>query len=197
MLIILAFCLITLLSSSDVPVAAENETLPLIEAARSQIGQTLYYEPSYVKLSYPMGDISVEKGVCTDVIIRALRPHGIDLQKEVAESIAKNYSNYKLYLTNGRADKNIDHRRVKVLATYFSLQGFLSKEKLKAGDIAVFDLGKGIWHIGIVSDRLSSDKKRLLVIHNICCGVKEEDMITQFPILYCFRITKDFFNRGL
>jgi uncharacterized protein YijF (DUF1287 family) len=78
---------------------------------------------------------------------------------------------------------------VKVLATYFKLQSFEQKTTdYEAGDILVFDLGRGIWHIAIVSDRFSEDKKRPLMIHNICCGAKEEDVLGDFPVLFCFRI---------
>lgn len=171
-----------------------NSSTDLIAAARDQIGKTLYYDPSYKKLNYPMGDIALEKGVCSDVIIRALRHFGVDLQEEVAKSIQRNYASYKHYLTQGKADKNIDHRRVKVLSIYFKLAGHATPNTPQAGDIVIFDLGKGIWHIGIISDTLSADKKRPLVIHNICCGAKEEDMIEQFPILYTFRLYPNFFK---
>ena len=150
---------------------------------------TLFYDPSYVKITYPLGDIPIIKGVCSDVIIRSFRTLDIDLQKNVSQSISKHHATYKKYLTNGHKDTNIDHRRVKVLATYFTLQGWEKKTTAyKAGDILVFDLGRGIWHIAIMSDRLCEDKKHHLMIHNICCGVKEEDIIMQFPILFCFRI---------
>jgi uncharacterized protein YijF (DUF1287 family) len=162
--------------------------LSLVDCARLQIGKTLIYDPSYEKIAFPLGDIALQKGVCTDVIIRALRVFGIDLQKNVAKSIKKHHAIYKKYLTKERADPNIDHRRVKVLALYFKEQGWEQKTTTyKAGDILVFDLGKGIWHIAIVSDRTSLDKKRLLVIHNINAGVQEEDFITTFPVLFCFR----------
>ena len=120
----------------------------LIEAARSQIGKTLTYDASYAKLSYPSGDIPIEKGVCTDVIIRAFRAFGIDLQKDVSQSIAMHPKTYKKHLTKGRADTNIDHRRVKILVLYFKLQGFEQKTTVyKPGDILVF--GSGISHLSV------------------------------------------------
>lgn len=161
----------------------------LVNAARSQIGKTLRYDPSYIKLSYPLGDVPLETGVCSDVIIRALRVFGMDLQKEVSASIKKNNASYKHHLARGVADKNIDHRRVKVLVQYFTLQGWKKQTtQYQKGDILVFDCGHGQWHIAIVSDKLSWDKKRPLIIHNIGCGTREEDCIQEFPILFCFRL---------
>lgn len=168
---------------------AEDVSPQLVKAAQEQVGKTLSYDPAYVKISYPKGDVPLERGVCTDVIIRAFRSFDVDLQKEVSESILNHYEVYKKYLTKGRKDTHIDHRRVKILATYFKLQGFKEKTTLyKSGDILVFDLGRGIWHIAIVSDRFSGDKKRPLIIHNICCGVKEEGVLELFPVLFCFRV---------
>ena len=116
---------------------------------------------------------------------------GIDLQKSISQSIALNKIAYKKYLTKGCPDQNIDHRRVKVLATYFRLEGLAQKTKTyEAGDILVFDLEKGVWHIAIVSDRFSTDTKSPLILHNICCGVKEEDILGQFPVIFCFRLQK-------
>jgi len=95
---------------------------------------------------------------------------------------------YKKQLTNGRADTNIDHRRVKVLSIYFKKQGWEKKPLFyTAGDILVFDLGHGQWHIALVSSARSADKKRPLIIHNIGRGVQEEDAINSFSLLHCFR----------
>ncbi|MBX9977705.1 MAG: DUF1287 domain-containing protein [Alphaproteobacteria bacterium] len=185
-----------LILSSKINADTPLLSLQLVQAARDQVGETLTYDPSYVKLDYPLGDIPRDRGVCTDVIIRAFRVFDVDLQKEVSESISNHYTTYKKHLTNGRKDTNIDHRRVKVLASYFKLQGFDQKTTIyEAGDILVFDLGRGIWHIAIVSDRFSEDKKRPLVIHNICCGAKEDDIGDQFPVLFCFRINATFLTK--
>jgi uncharacterized protein YijF (DUF1287 family) len=88
----------------------------LVNAAAAQIGKTILYDPCYRKISFPLGDVPMKTGVCSDVIIRAFRVFGIDLQKNVAESIALNPALYKKHLTKGRRDTNIDHRRVKILS---------------------------------------------------------------------------------
>jgi uncharacterized protein YijF (DUF1287 family) len=160
----------------------------LVNAAAAQIGKTILYDPCYRKISFPLGDVPMKTGVCSDVIIRAFRVFGIDLQKNVAESIALNPALYKKHLTKGRRDTNIDHRRVKILSIYFKKKGWEKKTRAyTAGDILVFDLGHGQWHIALVSSRRSADKKRLLIIHNIGMGVQEEDAINAFTLLHHFR----------
>lgn len=167
----------------------------LVDSARAQIGKTLIYDGAYAALKYPCGDVPLIKGVCSDVAIRALRAQGIDLQQEVYKSISQNKSAYIKCLTHGRPDKNIDHRRVKVLAVYFTLSGWRQKTTTKAsakistyqpGDILVFDFGNGLWHIAIVSDKVA-DAKRPYIIHNVGQGTREEDFLGRFPVLFCFR----------
>lgn len=115
-----------------------------VEAARDQVGITTQYDGSYRKLTYPLGDVPMVTGVCSDVVIRALRKFNLDLQKEVSLSIAKYRRRYRPYLTRNHPDRNIDHRRVKVLAQYFALQGWtIEKKHLRPGDIVVVDLGNG------------------------------------------------------
>ncbi|MEM9444337.1 MAG: DUF1287 domain-containing protein [Verrucomicrobiota bacterium] len=97
----------------------------IVDAARSQIGKTLSYDPRYVALDYPAGDIPIESGVCTDVIIRALRKsRNIDLQKLVHEDMEAHFEKYPQIWGLKRADKNIDHRRAPNLQTYFKRSNF-------------------------------------------------------------------------
>lgn len=118
------------------------EPQKLVNDARSQIGKTLYYDPSYSKLSYPMGDVPMVKGVCTDVVIRALRLQGIDLQQRIHEDMQKNWSAYPKKWGLKSTDKNIDHRRVPNIMTYFKRQGYaVQDQNYKAGDIVAWDLG--------------------------------------------------------
>ena len=141
--------------------------------ARQQIGQTLYYDPAYTTLKYPMGDVPMIKGVCTDVIIRALRLQGVDLQKLIHEDMKKNFAVYPKKWGLKSTDRNIDHRRVPNIMTYFQRQGYEIKDKnYKAGDIVTWDLGKGLVHIGIISNQKSLVNSTPLVIHNIGSGTQ-------------------------
>lgn len=168
-------------------VSAEN----LIKAARSQINSTLTYNPAYQKIPYPMGDVPLKEGVCTDVIIRAFRNLGIDLQKLIHEDIRKNGHLYPKNWGMMKPDSNIDHRRVPNLIYYFKSQGMeVDSNHFSPGDIIVWDLGHGTLHIGILSDKKRND--HFLAIHNICCGAKEEDIFAKFPVIAHFRLQKTF-----
>ena len=163
----------------------------LVEDARAQIGKTLYYDPAYVKIDYPMGDIPIDKGVCTDVLIRALRRQGMDLQQRVHEDMRENFRQYpnqpRWKLT--RPDANIDHRRVPNLRRYFARRGYAhSGGDFLPGDIVTWELRQGVGHIGIVSDRKDPSGKRPLIIHNIGQGAQEEDMLYRFTITGHYRI---------
>lgn len=160
----------------------------LVKDARSQIGQTLLYDPAYSQLSYPMGDVSIVKGVCTDVVIRALRKQQIDLQQLVHEDMKKNFSAYPKKWGLKSTDKNIDHRRVPNLRTYFQRKGYEVKNgQYQAGDIVTWDLGKGLVHIGIVSDKKAFNGTPL-IIHNIGRGTQENDILYRFKITGHYRL---------
>lgn len=160
----------------------------LVTDARSQVGKTLAYDPAYTKLSYPMGDVPISKGVCTDVVVRALRGQNMDLQQLIHEDMKKNFNAYPKKWGLKSPDKNIDHRRVPNIATYFKRKGYQVTDGVyKAGDIVTWDLGKGLVHIGIVSDKKASNGTPL-IIHNIGAGTKEENILYQFKITGHFRI---------
>jgi uncharacterized protein YijF (DUF1287 family) len=168
-------------------------TASLIQAARSQIGVTTRYDGGYVGLSYPGGDIDRKTGVCTDVVIRALRDaHGIDLQVKVHEDMKRAFSSYPKNWGLSRTDKNIDHRRVPNLQTYLKRQGnarpvtTVAKD-YQPGDIVTWTVSKTLPHIGIVSDRLNKAGTHPLVIHNIGAGTQEEDILFAFPITGHYR----------
>jgi uncharacterized protein YijF (DUF1287 family) len=164
-------------------------------AAQAQIGVTRIYDPAYRKLAYPGGDVPAERGVCTDVIVRALRvARGLDLQRLVHEDIKANwdaYPNWKRWRLE-KPDPNIDHRRVPNLMTYFARAGF-GRRPTRApanylpGDIVAWDLGRGILHIGIVSD-LRTTEGIPLVIHNIGAGAREEDILFGHTIIGHYRL---------
>ena len=171
--------------------AEKTSEMKIVSAARSQIGKTVYYDPSYVGLAYPNGDVPMDRGVCTDVVIRALRS-GVkqDLQKALHEDMKANFSTYPNNWNLKRPDKNIDHRRVPNLEAYFKRQGFSLKVTQDAKDYLRGDLvtcSVPPIHIMVVSDKRSADGTPL-VIHNIGSGTKEEDRLFSFKLLGHYRV---------
>lgn len=164
----------------------------IVAAARSQIGKTVTYDPAYVTLKYPGGDIPVERGVCTDVVIRALRTAlGEDLQKLVHEDMTTNFSAYPKKWGLRRADKNIDHRRVPNLQAFFERKGFSlavtkSPRDYLPGDIVTCTVPPRLDHIMIVSDRKTPDG-RPYILHNIGQGTREEDGLFSYPLTGHYR----------
>lgn len=161
--------------------------------ARQQIGVTVEYDPSYVSLKYPGGDVPQDRGVCTDVVIRALRQLNFDLQKEVHEDMKKNFSAYPSRKNWGlkRPDKNIDHRRVPNLQTFFKRKGWSlpvsqNPADYQPGDIVTCLLGGTLPHIMIVSDRKNEDGVPL-IIHNIGAGTQEEDDLFTYELTGHYR----------
>jgi len=159
----------------------------LVDAAREQIGVTTLYDPAYVRLGYPGGDVAPERGVCTDVIVRAYRrAFGLDLQKLVHEDMAAHFAAYPKTWGLKTTDRNIDHRRVGNLAAFFSRRGVsLSASEdpadFQPGDVVTQKLPGNLPHIVIVSSNRSTDvPERPLVIHNIGAGAREEDTLFAF-----------------
>ncbi|GAB3735575.1 DUF1287 domain-containing protein [Silanimonas algicola] len=149
----------------------------LVDAARSQIGVTVAYDASYARLAYPGGDVPVERGVCTDVVIRALRSVGVDLQRAVHEDMRANFARYPQGWGLAAPDRNIDHRRVPNLETYFRRHRWVvaAGEPVRPGDVLSWRLPDGRPHIGVVSDRRGASGA-WTVIHNIGRGAREEDV---------------------
>jgi uncharacterized protein YijF (DUF1287 family) len=168
------------------PVAAED----LATAAAQQVGVTTGYDGSYRRLAYPGGDVPIESGVCTDVLIRAYRLLGIDLQVRVHEDMRRAFSAYPPLWGLSAPDRNIDHRRVPNLETWFRRHGLVKAggrdpADYQAGDIVSWRLDSGRPHIGIVSaNRIDG---RPLVLHNIGAGVREEDVLFDWSIVGHFR----------
>jgi uncharacterized protein YijF (DUF1287 family) len=167
----------------------------LPDSAMSLTKQTVSYDPSYFSIGYPMGDVPADKGVCTDVIIRAYRKMGIDLQKEVHDDMAAHFSSYPKIWGLSRTDKNIDHRRVPNLMIYFQQQGAVKPTTPDAkdylpGDIVCWNLGGAVTHIGIVVKAKSADRQRNLIVHNIGGGQVIEDCLFNFVIIGHYRFAK-------
>jgi uncharacterized protein YijF (DUF1287 family) len=162
----------------------------LVKDARSQIGKTLYYDPAYSALRYPMGDVPLLKGVCTDVVIRALRQQGMDLQQGIHEDMRASFKRYPQKWGLKGPDRNIDHRRVPNIQAYLQRQGYAVQDQRYApGDIVTWDLGRGLAHIGIVSDRKSFNQTPL-IIHNIGQGAREENILHQYAITGHYRLKR-------
>ncbi len=183
-------CLVLLLLLAS-PSRADP-ALDLVAAARAQIGTTLLYDASYQRIAYPMGDVPIERGVCSDVVIRAFRALGTDLQAEVHRDMTRHFAAYPRAWGLAHPDPNIDHRRVPNLVTWFTRQGDAraisgNPADYQAGDVVAWVLDSGQAHIGIVSDRRSEDGLRPLVIHNIGSGAQEEDVLLDWRITGHFR----------
>jgi len=162
----------------------------IAEAAAAQYGVTLYYDPSYVRLSYPMGDVPMDRGVCADVVIRALRTCGYDLQASVHEDMRAHFSDYPKIWGLKAPDKNIDHRRVPNLETFFRRSGgVLASDDLglRAGDFVSWRLPGNLPHIGVVAAQQTADAARPLIVHNVGAGVQIEDVLNAWPIAGRFR----------
>lgn len=165
----------------------------LIRAARQQIGVTTAYDPAYSRLAFPGGDVPRNKGVCTDVVIRAYRDaFGIDLQALVNVDMKRAFGVYPKRWGLRTTDRNIDHRRVPNLQTYLTRVGAQRPlaEPWQAGDIFTCLVGGTLPHIGIISDRRTG-LGRPLVIHNIGQGAREEDALFDHKLTGHYRFRLD------
>jgi uncharacterized protein len=163
----------------------------LISAARAQIGVVIDYDPAYQRLAYPNGDVATYSGVCTDVVIRALRvARKLDLQQAVHLDMRAHFARYPKRWGLKRSDANIDHRRVPNLETYFARQGWRLKANtpILPGDLVTFILPAGQPHIAIASDRKSLIGDRALMLHNIGWGTKEDDLLATLSVHQHFRL---------
>lgn len=173
--------------------ASPEEIAAIIAAARVQIGVTTTYDPAYVRLDYPGGDVARDRGVCTDVLIRALRDGAhIDLQLAINRDMKADFAAYPKIWGLSRTDSNIDHRRVPNLATLLRRLGAERPAStvpadFKPGDIVTMMLPGNLPHILLVSDRRSRDGTRPLIIHNIGRGTREEDALFAYPHTGHFR----------
>jgi uncharacterized protein YijF (DUF1287 family) len=166
----------------------------LSAAAIERTHHVVRYEPKYVRIPYPGGDVPADTGVCSDEVIRAYRSLGIDLQKEVHEDITANFSAYpnQRRWMLAHPDSNIDHRRVPNLMVFFSRKGTslpasTRAENYEPGELVTWDLGGGVPHIGIVVDRKSAQSGRYMVVHNIGAGPKMEDVLFSWKITGHYR----------
>ena len=178
--------------SASAEVAVES----LIKAAKALTLQDVKYDGSYFSIAYPNGDIPGNRGVCTDLLIRAYRHLGLDLQRLVHEDMSANFDSYPSKRIWGltRPDKNIDHRRVPNLQVFFTRYGNILPVTIDAGnyqpgDLVTWMLPGNLPHIGIVMDDKSRDGKRPMIAHNIGAGQKIEDMLFDYPITGHYQYT--------
>jgi uncharacterized protein len=164
----------------------------LVAAAKTQIGVTVSYDPSYQQIAYPNGDVPIERGVCTDVVIRAYRQLGFDLQQLVHEDMRGHFSSYPKNWGLKKPDRNIDHRRVPNLQVYFTRFGKALgvsevADDYLPGDIVTWRLPSGVPHVGIVADEKTWWTGRPKIIHNIGSGTAVDDMLFLFTITGHYR----------
>lgn len=176
-------------------IEASETARALIEAAETQVGVTWIYDPSYVRLDFPGGDVPLLRGVCTDVVIRAFRnAYGIDLQVAVNTDMKANFSAYPKIWGLKRPDRNIDHRRVPNLAKLFQRMG---AEKPLTTDPAAFEPGDVVAsvlpgnqpHVMIVTDRPGRTAPK--VVHNIGLGARIADALLDYPLTGHYRMSED------
>jgi uncharacterized protein len=171
---------------ADVPFATNVAIGGELRAAKAEI-----YDPAYVKLAYPMGDVADDRGVCTDTVIRAFRHASVDLQVDVHEDMAANFSAYPKMWGMSRPDRNIDHRRVPNLETLFQRRGGARKLSTNASDYRPGDIvswrltGSGLPHIGVVTRKFQGGQP--LVAHNIGAGTQMEPCLFSWTMKGWFR----------
>lgn len=177
----------------ELPKNAHPALQKVIDYGVEQTNLTNTYDPAYVTIPYPNGDLPIERGVCTDVVIRAFRKGGVDFQKEVHEDMKTNFSVYPKRWGLKATDKNIDHRRVPNLQTYFTRKGKSlpiteNANDYKPGDLVTWDLSEeGLPHIGLVTNLWSEETKRYVIVHNIGSGARLEDRIFEWKITGHYR----------
>jgi uncharacterized protein len=176
-----------------VPLLAQPSSIQtVIDGAKRQVGVTRSYDSGYRSIRYPGGDVPLDRGVCTDVVIRAYRHAGVDLQVLVHEDMKGNFAKYPKQWGLRRPDTNIDHRRVPNLATFFTRKGqslrvSFTGADYKPGDVVTWLLSAGVPHIGIVSDVRVRGTDRYLVVHNIGRGAQIEDVLFSYKLTGHYR----------
>ena len=175
--------------AQDEAVAAEDQ---VVAAALEQLDQTIYYDPSYQRLAYPGGDVPIERGVCTDVVVRAFRRAEVDLQVLVHDDMNAAFSAYPQQWGLSRPDPNIDHRRVPNLMTFFdrknkALPISSDPSAYRPGDVVAWRLPGGRLHVGLVSNVRVPGTRRYRLVHNIGAGAKLEDILFAYEIIGHYR----------
>jgi uncharacterized protein YijF (DUF1287 family) len=165
----------------------------IVAGAKEQVREAAVYTPGYFRIDYPNGDLPRDRGVCTDVIVRALRKASLDLQQLIHEDMSRAFEKYPNEWNLKKPDPNIDHRRVANQMCFFRRHGRIVtnetsgglRAEWQPGDVVCWKLDHGPLHCGIVSDTRNAAGLPL-VIHNLgTC--REEDCLTRWKILGHFR----------
>lgn len=169
------------------PATAQSFATKLSDAAIERTRHLVLYDGGYRVIPYPMGDVPADRGVCTDVVIRAYRALGIDLQQRVHEDMTAHFGAYPRLWGLSAPDPNIDHRRVPNLERFFARHGQAlgatrNAADYRPGDLVTWRLGGGRPHIGIVTHRRAADGTRPLIVHNIGFGPRLEDVLFAFAL---------------
>lgn len=187
---------VALLSGSVTLPAQSNFYKRLADSTLTLTRQFVEYDSRYFSIGYPNGDVPANKGVCTDVVIRAYRKVGIDLQKEVHEDMKAHFSAYPKNWGLKTTDRNIDHRRVPNLMKFFERSGASlpissNTGDYAPGDIVCWNLGGGVTHIGIVVDQKTADNHHYMIVHNIGSGQVLEDCLFLYTIIGHYRYRRN------
>jgi len=192
---IVTICLI-LLGPLQADSTSVDSIRKIIENAIWQTSVTTIYDPAYIRINYPDGDLPIERGVCCDVIVRAFRSVGIDLQKEIHEDMESVFNLYPKIWGLNKTDTNIDHRRVPNIVTFLqrqkkSLPVSQQEKDYKPGDIVTWKIPGNLDHIGIITNVRVENSDRFKVVHNIGAGAKLEDVLFEFEITGHYRYFND------
>jgi len=185
-----------LIALAAAPLTARAQTVDFATAAalgaEARAQKAEIYDPAYVRIPYPMGDVADDRGVCADTLIRAFRAGGVDLQRLVHEDMKHDFAAYPALWGLKHTDTNIDHRRVPNLETFFTRAGAARALNTDAslyrpGDVVSWRLPGNLPHIGVVSTQVSTETRRPLVVHNIGAGSQIEDVMFAWPQRGWFR----------
>ncbi len=174
------------------PAKPQTPLEKLLDNLIEQTQQTTGYDPAYTALTYPNGDVPLDRGVCADVVVRALRAGGFDLQQAVHEDMQRHFAAYPQTWGARKPDRNIDHRRVANLMKWFERAGTAQPlswqaEAYQPGDIVAWELDNGRLHIGVVSNERVADAAPYAVVHNINAGAKLADVLFAWKVIGHYR----------
>jgi uncharacterized protein YijF (DUF1287 family) len=169
-----------------------------IRAAAALENRDVGFDRGYRRIAYPMGDVPANVGVCADVVVRAYRGIGIDLQQLVHEDMKRHYSLYPNIWGLAGPDANIDHRRVLNLRAFFAHHAKVltitnDPKDYRPGDLVTWNLDPrgSTPHIGIVMPKRSADGKRLLILQNMGRGQIYQDLLFAYKITGHYRYAID------
>ena len=167
--------------------AAASQAQSFVAAAREQTRHRVTYDGAYTRIGYPMGDVPPDRGVCTDVVIRAYRAIGIDLQERVHKDMLAHFDLYPKAWGLTHPDSNIDHRRVPNLQVFLARFGAAlpvtrAGGDFAPGDLVTYRLDYNLPHIAVVSDGPAQR-----IIHNIGAGPQEETSLFAYEMTGHYR----------